>query len=66
MSTEKLPDEPPTWLELESIIPSEKVREITSLSDEALNRNHGHRWRRLSARRKGMKLRDVLAIAAGE
>jgi hypothetical protein len=66
MSTEKSPDRPPTWIELESIIPPEKVRKITSLSDEALDRNHGHRWRKLSERRKGMKLRDALAIANGE
>jgi hypothetical protein len=43
-----------------------EVRRMTSLSDEALERSHRHRVRRLSERRKGMKLRDVLAIVNGE
>jgi len=57
---------PPTWLQLESIVPSSDVRAITTLSDETLDRKYGHLWRRLSDRRKGMKLRDVLAIVNGE
>jgi hypothetical protein len=60
------PKDEPTWLQLESIIPLAKVREITSLSDEAIARNHGHRMVQLSARRRGMKLKDALAIANGE
>jgi hypothetical protein len=66
MSTEKSPDKPPSWLELESVLPMAKVREMTSLSDEALERSHAHRVKRLSERRKGMKLRDVLAIIDGQ
>ena len=66
MSTQKSPDRPPTWLELESIVPPEKVREMTSLSDDALKRNHAHRFVQISERRRGMKLRDVLAIVNGE
>jgi hypothetical protein len=66
MSIQKSPDEPPTWLELESVLPMATVRKMTTLSDEAIERNHQHRIKQLSARRKGMKLRDVLAIVNGE
>ena len=31
---------PPTWAQLESVLPMTKVREMTSLSDEALEGSH--------------------------
>jgi hypothetical protein len=56
----------PTWLELERILPIPKVEEITSLSHDSLERHHKDKIVNLSPRRRGMKLRDVLAIVNGE
>jgi hypothetical protein len=64
MDTEK--DRPPTWLELERVVPLPEVKRITSLSHDSLIRHHRDRIISLSPRRVGMKLKDVLAIANGE
>jgi hypothetical protein len=54
--------EQPAWLELERIIPLAEVEKITSLSHDSLGRHHKDKIIHLSPRRRGMKLRDVLAI----
>ena len=63
MSTEK--SNQPTWLELERVLSMPEVEEITSLSVDSLNRHHKEKIVELSPRRRGMKLRDALAIARG-
>jgi hypothetical protein len=64
MSTEK--SDQPTWLELERVLSMPEVEEITSLSVDSLNRHHKEKIVELSPRRRGMKLRNALAIANGE
>ena len=76
-------DKPPSWLDLESVIPLQRSRpkkrsedkaeegphtaeEITGLSADTLKRRHSKRVLHLSERRRGMKLRDALAISNGE
>jgi hypothetical protein len=39
-----------------------QAAELTSLSEDTLRRNYPDKIRKLSVRRRGMKLRDVLAI----
>jgi hypothetical protein len=58
--------ERPSWLELESVIRPPKVEQITSLSWDTITRNHADKVVDLSPRRRGMKLKDALAIAAGK
>jgi hypothetical protein len=60
---------PPTWLELESIIPLAaepgiiSVASVTTLSPETTKREYPEYVIRLSPRREGMKLRNALRIA---
>ena len=75
-----LHSKPPSWLDLESVIPLEKPKrrsnikederrsaeEITNLSGDTLRRRHRDKIIKLSDRRRGMKLRVALAIANGE
>ena len=63
MSTEKA--DQPTWLELERVLPMPEVEQLTSLSVDSLNRHHREKIVELSPRRRGMKLKDALAIARG-
>jgi hypothetical protein len=49
-------------LERRRILPLQKVAEITSLSEDTLKRNFPDKVRRLSARRLGMAIADVLDI----
>ena len=63
MSTEK--SDQPTWLELERILSLPEVELITTLSVDSLNRHHKEKIVELSPRRRGMKLKDALAIARG-
>jgi hypothetical protein len=56
----------PSWIELESVIPPSKAEQITSLSWDTIQRNHKDKVVDLSPRRRGMKLKDALAIAAGK
>lgn len=65
--------QPPSWLELESVIPLEStdpqqrsVKQITTLSADTIGRKYKHLVVRLSEGRVGMKLRDALAIASGK
>jgi hypothetical protein len=58
-------DRPLTALELERIIPLDEVERLTTLSEDSLRRHHSHLIRKLSPRRCGMKLRDVIAIGSG-
>ena len=64
MSTNKKSDQP-TWLELERVLSLPEVESITSLSVDSLNRHHKGKIVELSPRRRGMKLKDALAIARG-
>jgi hypothetical protein len=66
MSTEKKKSDPPSWLELERVLPLSAVTEITSLSHDSLIRHHKEKIVELSPRRRGMKLRNVLAIGNGK
>jgi hypothetical protein len=58
--------EQPSWLELERVIPLIEVEGITNLSRDSLDRHHRSKFVRLSPRRIGMKIRNVLAIVNGE
>jgi hypothetical protein len=58
--------EQPSWLELERVIPLVEVEDITNLSRDSLDRHHRDKYVRLSPRRIGMKMRNVLAIANGK
>jgi hypothetical protein len=55
----------PDWVELERVLPINEACRITNLSRDGLQRHHRDKIVRLSPRRVGMKLRDVLAIASG-
>jgi hypothetical protein len=57
--------EPPSWLELETVQPLTESSKITSLSPDSLKRHYADYVVRLSDRRCGMKLRHSLDIAAG-
>jgi hypothetical protein len=70
---------PPSWLQLESIIPLRKSKTkersaeeqwtaetITGLSEDTIKRRYPEKVRQLSRRRIGMRLADALAIVNGE
>lgn len=63
---------PPTWLDLEFVVPlraparERDAERITSLSEDTLKRRYPDLIKHLSDRRRGMKLRDALAIADGK
>jgi hypothetical protein len=61
----KTTKEPPSWIELESVKPLTKTREITNLSPDTQKRQYPDYIVWLSERRCGMKLRHALDIAAG-
>ena len=54
-----------TPLELERVLPMTEACEQTSLSADTLQRRYPELIVRLSPRRKGIKLRNVLAISSG-
>jgi len=64
MSAEK--SDQPTWLDLQRVLPLDEVEQLTSLSHDSLKRHHGDKIVELSPRRRGMRLRDVLAITSGD
>jgi hypothetical protein len=53
---------PLSAIELEKIVTLAEAAELAGLSEDGLRRHHSHLIRRLSPRRVGMKLRDVLSI----
>ena len=57
---------PPTWLELESVKPMKTAEEMTSLGRDTLVREYPERIVELSRKRRGMKLKHILAITRGE
>ena len=57
--------EPPSWLELEAVQPLTESSKITNLSPDSLKRHYPDYVVRLSDRRRGMKLKHALDIAAG-
>ena len=58
--------EPPSWLELKSVQPLTKTRDITNLFPDTQKRQYPDCIVWLSERRCGMKLRHALDIAAGQ
>ena len=56
----------PTWLDLARVLPMQEVEKITNLSRYSLQRQHKEKIAHLSPRRRGMTLRNALAIANGE
>jgi hypothetical protein len=56
----------PTWLELERVVPLSEVEEITSLSHDSISRHHKDKIVALTPTRRGMRLKDVLAITRGK
>jgi hypothetical protein len=48
------------------VLPLAEASAVTSLSQDALRRNHGDKIVRLSARRQGISLENTLKIARGE
>jgi hypothetical protein len=55
----------PSWIELESMIPPDQVERITNLSWDSIKRHYRDKIVELSPKRRGMKLRNALIIAAG-
>jgi hypothetical protein len=55
---------PPSELQLEAVLTLREASEVTGLSADTLKRHYGNLIRRLSPRRLGIKLRDVLAIGS--
>jgi hypothetical protein len=51
-------------LALEKIVTLAEAAELAGISKDSLRRHHAHLIRRLSPRRVGVKLRDVLSIGA--
>jgi hypothetical protein len=52
-------------LELERVMPMAEASAFTTLSEDTLGRRYAHLIVRLSPRRRGMRVRSVLAIANG-
>ena len=65
MSVEDFGERSPSWLELESVKPMPVVEEMTSLSGDNIRRTYPHLVVKLSQRRDGMQLKNILAIARG-
>jgi hypothetical protein len=51
-----------SFLALERILTLDEAAAIVGISKDSLRRHHAHLIRRLSPRRVGLKLRDVLQI----
>jgi hypothetical protein len=51
---------------LDKVLTIPQVMELTTLSKDSLQRHHRTKFVELSPRRRGMTLRDALAIARGE
>ncbi len=56
----------PGDLELERKITLKQVSEITTLSEDTLRREHSDKILKLSPKRRGMKLRDALALGGSK
>jgi hypothetical protein len=54
-----------SWVELESVKPMSVASEMTSLSPDAIRRNYWDLVVKLSPKRDGMKVKNILAIANG-
>ena len=61
MSDDKLP--PLSPLELRRIAPMSEAERLSSLSERTLRRRYPEKIRKLSPRRDGMTVGDILAIA---
>jgi hypothetical protein len=53
---------PPSELQLEAVLSLREASQVTGLSVDSLKRHYSSVIRRLSPRRLGIKLKDVLAI----
>ena len=49
-------------LELERLITIEKASEIVGISDDSFRRHYGHLIRRITPRRIGVRVRDLLTV----
>ena len=49
-------------LELERLITIEKASEIVGISDNSFRRHYGHLIRRITPRRIGVRVRDLLTV----
>ena len=49
-------------LELERLITIEKASEIVGISDDLFRRHYGHLIRRITPRRIGVRVRDLLTV----
>jgi hypothetical protein len=56
---------PPSWVELQSVKRMKVASEMTSLSPDAIRRNYPELVVKLSPKRDGMKMRDILSIIDG-
>ena len=66
MSSDTLQSERPRWVELERVVTLNEAVQLTSLSEDTLRRRYPSRIVSISPKRRGMRLRDVLAINNGE
>ena len=66
MSDTTTTDHPPTWLELERVLPLTEAERLTGLSTDTLKRRYPELVVQLSPRRVGMKLKNALAITSGK
>jgi hypothetical protein len=55
----------PSWLELEAVWPLSGAERMTSLDRDTLLGIYGHLCVRVSPKRWGMKLKNILSIADG-
>jgi hypothetical protein len=58
--------DPPSYVELLSLRRLSEAAAITSLSEDTLRARYARFIVQVSPRRQGMRLRDILAIAAGQ
>lgn len=58
--------ERPRWVELERVLTIAEATELTSLSEDTLRRRYADRIINISPKRRGIRLRDVLAINSGD
>jgi hypothetical protein len=49
-------------LELEKLITIERASEIVGISDDSFRRHYGHLIRRITPRRIGVRVRDLLTV----
>jgi hypothetical protein len=61
-TTRRPPGSATSFYALEKIVTIDEAAEIAGISRDSIRRHHSHLIRRLSPRRVGLRLRDVLQI----